>query len=275
MKVKKILFYISITSIFMYCVFPFLWTLQTALKPAEEVFRLPVSYIPETVSFENLRDVFAKRPFGRYVLNSLISAGGATVLTLWVASILAFRLRAMNLRKATRIQRWFLVGATLPPALMVIPVFIVIKQLALVNNYLGLILTYTILNLPFAVWMLHAAFRLLPRELDEAAVLDGFSSSAILYRIILPLSRPSLAVTAVLVFIFCWNEFILALTLMPSQAKYTVPVGIALLSGSSIYEIPWGEINAAVALTTVPIILVIAALQRWIIEGLTQGAVKG
>jgi ABC-type glycerol-3-phosphate transport system permease component len=275
MKVKKILFYISITSIFMYCVFPFLWTLQTALKPAEEVFRLPVSYIPETVSFENLRDVFAKRPFGRYVLNSLISAGGATVITLWVASILAFRLRAMNLRKATRIQRWFLVGATLPPALMVIPVFIVIKQLALVNNYLGLILTYTILNLPFAVWMLHAAFRLLPRELDEAAVLDGFSSSAILYRIILPLSRPSLAVTAVLVFIFCWNEFILALTLMPSQAKYTVPVGIALLSGSSIYEIPWGEINAAVALTTVPIILVIAALQRWIIEGLTQGAVKG
>jgi len=275
MKVKKILFYLSITSIFMYCVFPFLWTLQTALKPAEEVFRLPVSYIPETVSFENLRDVFAKRPFGRYVLNSLISAGGATVLTLWVASILAFRLRAMNLRKATRIQRWFLVGAILPPALMVIPVFIVIKQLALVNNYLGLILTYTILNLPFAVWMLHAAFRLLPRELDEAAVLDGFSSSAILYRIILPLSRPSLAVTAVLVFIFCWNEFILALTLMPSQAKYTVPVGIALLSGSSIYEIPWGEINAAVALTTVPIILVIAALQRWIIEGLTQGAVKG
>ena len=275
MKVKKILFYLSITSIFMYCVFPFLLTLQTALKPAEEVFRLPVSYIPEAVSFENLRDVFAKRPFGRYVLNSFISAGGATVLTLWVASILAFRLRAMNLRKATRIQRWFLVGAILPPALMVIPVFIVMKQLALVNNYLGLIFTYTILNLPFAVWMLHAAFRLLPRELNEAAVLDGFSSSAILYRIILPLSRPSLAVTAVLVFIFCWNEFILALTLMPSQAKYTVPVGIALLSGSSIYEIPWGEINAAVALTTVPIILVIAALQRWIIEGLTQGAVKG
>jgi ABC-type glycerol-3-phosphate transport system permease component len=158
---------------------------------------------------------------------------------------------------------------------MVIPVFIVMQQLSLVNNYLGLIFTYMVLNLPFAVWMLHAAFRQLPRELDEAAVMDGFSSAAILYRIILPLSRPSLAVTAVLVFIFCWNEFILALTLMPSQAKYTVPVGIALLSGASVYEIPWGEINAAVALTTMPIILVIAVLQRWIIEGLTKGAVKG
>jgi ABC-type glycerol-3-phosphate transport system permease component len=158
---------------------------------------------------------------------------------------------------------------------LVIPVFIVMKQLSLVNNYLALILAYTALNLPFAVWMLHAAFRQIPKELDEAAVMDGFSPSAILYRIILPLSRPSLAVTAVLVFIFCWNEFILALSLMPSQSKYTVPVGIALLSGASSYEIPWGEINAAVALTTVPIILVIAAFQRWIIEGLTTGAVKG
>lgn len=275
MKVKKALFCVVIALIFLYCLFPFLWTLQTALKPAEEVFRLPLSYLPETISLENLRYVFAKRPFGRYILNSFIAAGGATVLTLWVASMVAFRLRAMDLRRAMRIQRWFLVGAILPPALMVIPVFIVMQQLALVNTYLGLIATYTALNLPFAVWMLHAAFRRLPRELDEAAVLDGFSAAGILYRIILPLSRPSLAVTAVLVFIFCWNEFILALTLMPSQARYTVPVGIALLSGASVYEIPWGEINAAVALTTIPIILVIAALQRWIIEGLTQGAVKG
>jgi ABC-type glycerol-3-phosphate transport system permease component len=274
-KVKKILFYLLIASVFLYCLFPFLWTLQTALKPVKEVFRLPVSYFPETISLENLTDVFTKRPFGRYIANSFISAGGATALTLWAASIIAFRLRTMDLRSATRIQRWFLVGAILPPALMVIPVFMLMRQLALVNTYLGLILAYTALNLPFAVWMLHAAFRKLPRELDEAAVLDGFSSSAILYRIIVPLSRPSLAVTAVLVFIFCWNEFILALALMPSQAKYTVPVGVALLSGASVYEIPWGEINAAVALTTIPIILLIAALQRWIIEGLTTGAVKG
>jgi len=275
MKVKKILFYLVVASVFLYCLFPFLWTLQTAVKPAEEVFRLPVSYLPERISLENVRDVFSKRPFGRYVLNSFITAGGATALTLWVASIIAFRLRAMALGKAMRIQRWFLVGGILPPALLVIPVFIVMKHLDLLNSYLGLILAYTALNLPFAVWMLHAAFRQLPRELDEAAVLDGFSSSAILYRIILPLSRPTLAVAAVLVFIFCWNEFILALALMPSPAKYTVPVGVALLSGASVYEIPWGEINAAVAITTVPIILVIAAFQRWIIEGLTKGAVKG
>ncbi len=272
---KKLVFSIAIAAVFLYCLFPFFWTILTALKPAEAVFQLPVSYLPETLSLGNVTDVFSKRPFGRYVLNSLIAGGGATILTLWVAAVLSFQLRALDLRRALRIQRWFLAGAILPPALLVIPVFIVMKQLSLVNNYLALILAYTALNLPFAVWMLHAAFRQIPKELDEAAAMDGFSPSAILYRIILPLSRPSLAVTAVLVFIFCWNEFILALSLMPSQSKYTVPVGIALLSGASGYEIPWGEINAAVALTTVPVILVIAAFQRWIIEGLTKGAVKG
>jgi ABC-type glycerol-3-phosphate transport system permease component len=272
---KKIFLTLAVAGISLYCLFPFLWTLQTALKPAAEVFQLPVSYLPQTISFENFSEVFAKRPFARYILNSFITAGGATLLTLWVGAILAFRLRAMRLARAMRIQRWFLVGAILPPALLVIPVFMLMRWLSLVNSYLGLTLAYTALNLPFAVWMLHAAFRQLPHELDEAALLDGFSSSGILYRIILPLSRPALAVTAVLVFIFCWNEFILALSLMPSQSRYTVPVGIALLSGASGYEIPWGEINAAVALTTVPIILVIAVFQRWIIAGLTQGAVKG
>jgi ABC-type glycerol-3-phosphate transport system permease component len=272
---KKILVYLIMGIVFLYCLFPFAWTVLTAVKPEEEVFRLPVHYLPERVSLENLTHVFYKRPFTRYVVNSLIVAGGATILTLWVASFVAFRLREMDLEKSMRIQRGFLIGAILPPALLVIPVFMVMKALGLVNHYLGLILAYTFLNLPFAVWMLHAAFRQLPKDLDEAARIDGYSSLRILVGIIMPLSRPSLAVTSVLVFIFCWNEFILALTLMPSQPNYTVPVGIALLSGASVYEIPWGEINAAVALTTLPIILLIAVFQRWIIEGLTRGAVKG
>jgi ABC-type glycerol-3-phosphate transport system permease component len=272
---KRTLLYLSLGLILIYCLFPFVWTLLTAMKPQEEVFRLPVHYLPEQISFENLRNVFQKRPFAQYVVNSLIVAGGATLLTLWIASVIASRLRSMNLDRAMRIQRWFLIGAILPPALLPIPVFMIMKKFGLVDNYFGLILSYIPLNLPFAIWMLHAAFRRLPVELVEAALLDGFSPLKILHKIIIPLSKPSLAVTGVLVFIFCWNEFILALTLMPSQHRYTVPVGIAMLSGASVYEIPWGEINAAVALTTAPIILLIAVSQRWIIEGLTQGAVKG
>jgi multiple sugar transport system permease protein len=174
-----------------------------------------------------------------------------------------------------RYQRALLVGAIVPPALVAIPVFLLMTKLGLVNNYLGLILSYAALNFPFGVWMLHAGFRQLPRELDEAAMIDGYSAMGRLFRIAMPLAVPTISITAVLVFIFCWNEFILALTLMPSQAMYTVPVGIAMLSGTSLYEIPWGEVNAAVALTTLPIILIIGFLQRWVIEGLTQGAVKG
>jgi len=272
---KKVIIYLLLVVISVYCLFPFLWTILTALKPQEHIFKLPIRYLPERISLENLENVFSKRPFALYILNSLVVSGGATLLTLCAASLIAFRLKRMEIEQSLKIQRRLLIMAIVPPALLVIPVFVVIRKLDLVNHYLGLILPYAALNLPFAVWMLHAAFRQLPKELDEAAMLDGFSSSRILFGIVLPLSRPSLAITGVLVFIFCCNEFILALTLMPSQMRYTVPVGIAMLSGASVYEIPWGEINAAVMLTTVPVILLMAFLQRWIMEGLTRGAVKG
>ena len=166
-------------------------------------------------------------------------------------------------------------GAIIPPTLLVIPIFMVIKALGLVNNLWGLILSYTFLNLPFGVWLLYATFSKVPRELDEAALLDGFSRLEILFRLLLPLSRTGLAVAGILIFIFCWNEFLLALTLLQDQSHYTVPVGIALLSGASTYEIPWGEINAAVALTTLPVILLVALFQSSILEGLTAGALKG
>jgi len=271
---KKALFYLLTGLAILYCLFPFFWTILTALKPEEEVFRLPVRYWPEGISLENIQNVFFKRPFAGYILNSFIVAGGSTALTIGVASWIAFRLRSLDLDRAMKIQRGLLVGAIVPPALLAIPFFIGITKLGLVNHYLGLILAYLVLNLPFAVWMLHAAFRQVPRELDEAAWIDGFSSMGRLWGIVMPLAMPSISITAVLVFIFCWNEFIIALTLMPSATRHTVPVGIAMLSGTSVYEIPWGEVNAAVALTTVPVIFMIAVLQRWIIEGLTAGAVK-
>lgn len=272
---KKAFLYLLAGLVLLYCLFPFAWTLLTAFKPGEEVFSLPVDYLPERLSLENVRDVFSKRPFARYVLNSLIVAGGATALTLLVASVIAYRLSGLGLEVAMRLQRWLLIGAIVPPALLAVPFFVVMTRLGLVNHYLGLILANTALNLPFAIWMLHSAFRQLPREMDEAGLIDGYSFMGRLFGIVVPLSKPALSITAVLVFIFCWNEFILALTLMPSQSMFTVPVGIAMLSGTSVYEIPWGQVNAAVALTTVPIILTIAAFQRWIVEGLTRGAIKG
>jgi ABC-type glycerol-3-phosphate transport system permease component len=272
---KKAFLYLLAGLVLFYCLFPFVWTLLTALKPGDDVFSLPVEYLPERLSLENVRDVFAKRPFVRYVLNSLIVAGGATALTLLIGSLIAYRLRGLGLEVALRLQRWLLIGAIIPPALLAIPFFMVMIRLGLVNHYPGLILANAALNLPFAIWMLHSAFRQLPREIDDAGLIDGYSFMGRLFGIVLPLSKPALSITALLIFIFCWNEFIIALTLMPSQSMFTVPVGIAMLSGTSVYEIPWGQVNAAVALTTVPIIVIIAVFQRWIVEGLTRGAIKG
>jgi len=271
---KRVMLFIGLL-IALYCLSPFLWTVITAFKPHEEVFALPVRYLPGTLSLENFIDVFYKRPFSRYVINSVVVASGGTLLALILGSIVAFRLRYMPTYKALSLQRWILIGAIVPPTLLVIPVFIVIKGLGLINNPLGLIISYTFLNLPFSIWMLYAAFSRIPKELDEAAMIDGMSWIGILVRVILPLAKPALAVAAALVFIFCWNEFLIALTLMPDQSHYTVPVGISMLSGASLYEIPWGQINAAVTITTVPVILIVALLQRWIVEGLTTGAVKG
>jgi ABC-type glycerol-3-phosphate transport system permease component len=271
---KRLMLFIGLL-IALYCLSPFLWTVITAFKPHEEVFVLPVRYLPGTLSLENFIDVFYKRPFSRYVINSVVVASGGTLLALALGSIVAFRLRNMPTYKALSLQRWILIGAIVPPTLLVIPVFIIIKGLGLINNPLGLIISYTFLNLPFGIWMLYAAFSRIPKELDEAAMIDGMSWIGILVRVILPLAKPALAVAAALVFIFCWNEFLIALTLMPDQSRYTVPVGISMLSGASLYEIPWGQINAAVTITTVPVILIVVLLQRWIVEGLTTGAVKG
>ncbi|MBA2847712.1 carbohydrate ABC transporter permease [Thermosulfuriphilus ammonigenes] len=261
--------------IILFSLFPFYWTVVTAIKPPEAVFELPPTYWPRQWSLENFEKVFIKRPFGRYVANSILVATGATGLCLTGASILAAYLRRLSVVRALWLQRWLLVLAIIPPTVLVIPIFWVIHSLGLINHPLGLVLSYTILNLPFAVWILYAGFSRIPRELDEAARVDGLSFWEILWYVLLPLGRPSLAVCAALVFIFCWNEFLIALTLMPDEKHYTVPVGVAMLSGSSVYEIPWGEINAAVTITTLPVILMVVLLKRWILEGLTSGAIKG
>ncbi len=272
---KKILTYIGILLVLFYCLLPFLWTVITALKPPDEVFSLPVKYFPSKLSLENFENVFYKRPFPVYVKNSLIVSVGGTFLTILLASVISFKLRYLPVKKALSIQKWLLIGAIIPPTILVIPIFLVIKEMNLINNYLGLIISYTFLNLPFGIWMLYATFMKIPKEIDEAALIDGFRKSGILFKIILPLSKPGLAVATILTFIFCWNEFLIALTLMPDETKYTVPVGISMLSGVSVYEIPWGEINAAVTITVLPIIIIIALFQKWIIEGLTSGGVKG
>jgi len=272
---RKVLYGLALTLTLLFCLFPFAWTLLTALKPPAEVFALPITYWPSHLSTQSFTDVFVKRDFGTYIVNSFIVSAGGTLLTLVLAAMTAFYLRQLPVPRALAVQRRLLILAILPPTLLVIPVFVAVKELGLVNSYLGLIVAYTFLNYPFGVWMLYAAFGKIPKSLDEAAMMDGFSSAGILIRILLPLAKPSLAVASLFIFIFNWNEFLLALTLMPEQSRYTVPVAISMLSGASVFELPWGEINAAVTITTLPLIVIVIVFQKWIVSGLTSGSVKG
>ncbi len=272
---KKGLLYIFLSGIMLYSLFPFIWTVITALKPPEEIFTVPVKYFPSKLSFENFSQVLIKRDFGNYIFNSFLVSSLSTALTLLLALITAFKLRYTKIKNALVFQKLLLIVAIIPPVLFIVPLFTLLKSTGLINNYLGLILAYTFLNFPFAVWMLYAGFSKIPKEIDYAGYIDGFSKTAVLFRLLVPLSKPTIAVVAILIFIFCWNEFLIALTIMPDEKMYTVPVAISMLSGASIYEIPWGEINAAVVITTLPVILSIAIFQRWIIEGLTTGSIKG
>jgi ABC-type glycerol-3-phosphate transport system permease component len=251
---------------------PFLWSAITSLRPPADV--LAPSLLPRALSLESYADVFRQRPFARYLANSVIVGLLSTALALAAAAPAAAVLARMGRRLAAACETGLLFFALWPPAVLLVPLFTVGRTLGLTNSLAGLAVVHATLNLPFATWMLAAAFRQLPRELEDAARVDGFSRLQYLTRVALPLAGPALGATAILTFIFSWNEFVIALTFLSRDALRTVPVGVAMLTGVTMYEIPWGQISAAVVMTTLPVVVAVLAFQRWIVSGLTAGAVK-
>lgn len=274
-RAGEALFALAVAAMLLWSLAPFLWQVVTSLKPPAEVVRMPPSYWPSAPSLESYARIFATRPFARYILNSLLVAGATTVLCSLAAAPAAYALSRLPVPGGAWAVRFILFVAIFPPTILVVPLFRLAQALGLLNNPLGLILPYTALNLPFAIWVLMTFFKQVPREVEEAAAVDGLSRWGTLWRIVLPLAAPAVATTGILVFIFSWNEFLLALTFMSRDSARTVPVGIAMLTGASTYEVPWDQISAAVVLTTLPVVGLVLAFQRRIVEGLTAGAVKG
>ena len=211
----------------------------------------------------------------RNILNSLIVATVATAVSLFLAVTAAYALGRVQFRGRAAMLFAILSVSMFPQIAVLSGMFELVRLLGLYNTLTGLILSYLILTLPFTAWVLTAFMRELPRELEEAAIIDGASPWRILTRVFLPVMGPALAATGLLAFIVAWNEFLFALTFTLSTEMRTVPVAIALISGASAYELPWGRIMAASVIVTVPLILLVLALQRRIVSGLTAGAVKG
>jgi trehalose/maltose transport system permease protein len=269
----RIAFYLLMAVIILYTVFPFYWAIVSSLRPGSDL--TSTTLIPQSPAWDNYVSVFREQPFGRNILNSVFVAVSTVVLSLALAVAAAYALGRIQFR-GRRLLLFVILGVSMFPQIAVLSgMFELVRALGLYNNLLALTLSYMIFTLPFTVWVLTTFMRELPKELEEAAIVDGAKPFTIVTKVFLPLLGPALATTGLLAFIAAWNEFLFALTFTLSSEMRTVPVAIALISGASAYELPWGNIMAASVIVTVPLIVLVLIFQRQIVSGLTAGAVKG
>ena len=270
---KSVLFYALVVFIVVVSVFPFYYAILTSLKSGTDLFR--VTYWPTSISFENFRQVFTQGEFPRNLLNSVFVASVTVVLALFLAITASFALSRVRFRGRGLLLMTILAVSMFPQIAVLAGLFEVIRFLGIYNTPWALIFAYTIFTLPFTVWVLTTFMRDLPIEIEEAAIVDGATPWVIITQVFMPLMWPALVTTGLLAFIAAWNEFLFALTFTVSNQTRTVPVAIALLSGGSQYEIPWGIIMAASVVVTVPLVALVLIFQRKIVSGLTAGGVKG
>lgn len=256
-----------------YSLGPYAWTLVTSLKTERELYRFPVTYLPQAPTLINYVHVFSGNPFGRFLLNSCIVALTSTVVCVFLAVLASYAFARLRFPGHRVLFLAILIVAMIPLITVIVPLYVLVRGLGLLNTYAGLIGPYITWSLPVAIFILTAFFREIPRDLEEAAAIDGCSRVGALFRIIAPLAAPGLATAGIIVFVNTWNEFLVALTLTSSTEMRTITVGIALFRGE--FTFPWGVISAAVLLATVPVVVLILLGQRLVVRGLTAGAVKG
>ncbi|TPK89319.1 carbohydrate ABC transporter permease [Mesorhizobium sp. B2-4-12] len=271
--VRRAAFYLLVLVIVFIAVFPFYYAIVTSLKSGTELFE--PGLWPKTFSLGNYRNVLTEGAFVRNLVNSLVVSGAVVALSLLLGVTAAYALARIRFRGRSALLLAILSVSMFPQVAVLAGLFEIVRMFGLYNSLLALIFSYMIFTLPFTVWVLTTFVRDLPVEVEEAAILDGATPWIIVTRIFLPLMGPALATTGLLAFIGAWNEFLFALTFTSNNAQRTVPVAIALLSGNSQFEIPWGNIMAASVIVTVPLVVLVLIFQRKIVSGLTAGGVKG
>ncbi|WP_445620528.1 carbohydrate ABC transporter permease [Kushneria sp. Sum13] len=269
----KIGFWALVAVLVLYAVFPFYYAVVTSLKPSSELFE--VSYWVDSIDFSNYATVLSQPTFLAAIRNSVLVAISVVIIALLLGLTAAWALGRVRFRGRTMVMMIVLGVSMFPQVAVLSGLFEVIRTLDLYNSPGGLILSYTIFTLPFTVWILTTFMRQLPDELEEAAIVDGASPWVTLTKVFMPLLWPAMVTTGLLAFIAAWNEFLFALTFTLTDTQRTVPVAIALISGGSQYELPWGPIMAASVIVTVPLVVLVVIFQRRIVSGLTAGAVKG
>src|SRR4029453_1654172 len=252
--------------------FPFYWAVVSSLTPESRLFQAP-TLLPSQLVLDHYRALFDQRDFWIPIRNSLVVAGSTTLLCVTLGSLCAYGIARLGFRGKAPILGFILAVTMFPQIAIISPLYLLLRELGLINTYPGLILPYLTFAMPLTVWLLVGFFRQLPVELEAAARVDGAGRLRAFWEVTLPLSLPGIATTAIVTLVYCWNEFLFALSFTLGPERQTVPVAIALFRGQ--YQVPWGQILAAAVVATIPVALLVLAFQRRIVQGLTAGAVKG
>ncbi len=270
---KRASFYLLVIVIVVIMVFPFYYAILTSFKQRTALFQ--VEYWPTTFSLDNYFAVMTGRNFLRTLFNSLFIATTVVLISLALSVTASYALSRVNFRGRGLLLMTILAVSMFPQIAVLAGLFELIRFFGLFNSLWGLVFSYAIFSLPFTVWVLTTFMRDLPVEIEEAAIVDGATPWIIIWRVFMPLLWPALVTTGLLAFIAAWNEFLFALTFTSSETQRTVPVAIALITGATQFEIPWGSIMAASVIVTTPLVVLVLIFQRKIISGLTAGGVKG
>jgi len=271
--VLRVLFYLLVLVILVFNLFPFLYALVSSFRPSNDLFSTDL--FPKALALDHYQAVFKDVRFVGSLVNSIIVAGTTVLISLALGSLCAYALGRLPFRFKGSVLYLVLTMTMFPQIAVLSGLFVMLKTLGLFNTRQGLVLTYLIFTMPFTIWVMTQYFRSLPKELEEAAYVDGASPLTVFWQILLPLTMPGLISTGLLAFIAAWNEFLFALTFTVTDTMKTVPVVISQFSGSSSFEQPWGSIMAASMVVTIPLVILVMIFQYRIVAGLTAGAVKG
>ncbi|MCY7284539.1 MAG: carbohydrate ABC transporter permease [Cyanobacteria bacterium CAN_BIN43] len=266
---------IAVMLVIGFCLAPILWQLLTSFKFNADISAIPNMYLPTRLTGVHYVELFARRPFLSYMFNSFLVSILSTVLALGLGAPAAYALARLRLPGEGAILTAILIITLFPYILLFLGLLEIVQALKLGNNYLALIIPYTAINLPLTILVMRSFFQQLPRDLEDAAKVDGYKTWQTLTQIVLPLTTPALVTTGILAFIFAWNEYIFALSFITREDLKTIPVAAAQLGGTAAFEIPYGPIAAATVVGTFPLVLLVLFFQRRIVQGLTAGAIKG
>jgi trehalose/maltose transport system permease protein len=273
--IGKIAFWLLVVLILIYTLFPFYWAIATSLKRSSDLFKTPVPYWPNPITWDNYRAVFRDDDFMIALRNSAIVSVASVILALVAGSLAAYAIGRFQFRGKTPIM-YLILSMTMFPSIAILgSLYDMIRWADQFNTLQALVFSYTTFTLPFMVWVLANFYRAMPAELEQAALVDGATPFRAFYQILLPLAAPGMATTGLLAFIASWNEYLFARTFTITPDRRTVPVAIASFGGATQFDLPWGTIMAASVVVTIPLIVLVLLLQRKIIAGLTAGAVKG